>query len=35
MKMAVAEVYPRFCQSLRLLDKAEVENMTENDVDQS
>ena len=30
-----AKVYPRFRRSLRLLDKAELENMTENGVDQS
>ena len=35
MTMAAAEVYPRFRQSLRLPDKAEVENMIENGVDQS
>jgi hypothetical protein len=32
--VSAAEVYLRFHQSLRLPDKAEVENMTENGVDQ-
>lgn len=32
--MAAAEVYPKFHQSLRLLDKAEAENMIENGADQ-